>query len=202
MSDEFLEFANEVEDSRPSDAAWKILIVDDEEEVHSVTRMVLEDFSFAGMGVRFLSAYSSAEAVELLKQHDNIALVFLDVVMEAEDAGLRLVKYIRNDLKNHLLRIILRTGQPGKAPESKVIVEYDINDYKEKTELTAQKLQTTVVAALRSYRDLLTIEMNKNSLEKIIQASPEIFRLQSLQNFASSVLTQLVAMLYLNERIS
>ena len=199
MSDEFLEFANEVEDSRPSDAAWKILIVDDEEEVHSVTRMVLEDFSFAGMGVRFLSAYSSAEAVELLKQHDNIALVFLDVVMEAEDAGLRLVKYIRNDLKNHLLRIILRTGQPGKAPESKVIVEYDINDYKEKTELTAQKLQTTVVAALRSYRDLLTIEMNKNGLEKIIQASPEIFRLQSLQNFASGVLTQLVAMLYLNK---
>lgn len=199
MNDDFLVFAEEQEEGQTHLGSWKILIVDDEEEVHNITRMVFEKFSFDGIGVECISAHSSAEAKDFLGKYGDIAVVFLDVVMEAEDAGLQLVKYIRNELKNHLVRIILRTGQPGKAPEAKVIMEYDINDYKGKTELTAQKLQTTLVAALRSYRDLLTIDMNKKGLEKIIQASPEIFRIQSMQQFASGVLTQIIAMLYLNK---
>ena len=178
---------------------WKVLIVDDEVEVHAVTRLVLENFVFEEKKIELISVYSAEEAKKILEKQDDIALVLLDVVMERSDAGLRLVRYIREELGNTLVRIILRTGQPGAAPESRVIVEYDINDYKEKTELTAQKLLTTVITAIRSYRDLLIIEMNKNGLEKIIQASPEIFRMQSMQNFAAGVLMQLTAMLKLSD---
>ena len=178
---------------------WKVLIVDDEVEVHAVTRLVLENFVFEEKKIELISVYSAEEAKKILKKQADIALVLLDVVMERSDAGLRLVRYIREELGNKLVRIILRTGQPGAAPESRVIVEYDINDYKEKTELTAQKLLTTVITAIRSYRDLLIIEMNKNGLEKIIQASPEIFRMQSMQNFAAGVLMQLTAMLKLSD---
>jgi response regulator RpfG family c-di-GMP phosphodiesterase len=199
MYDELL-FAEETDvlDSKIADTI-KVLIVDDEEEVHIVTKLVLNGFIFEGKKIELLSVYSASEAQEILMKHEDIALILLDVVMERADAGLQLVKYIREVMKNKLVRIVLRTGQPGEAPEARVIVEYDINDYKEKTELTAQKLLTTLISALRSHRDLMTIAMNKKGLEKIIESSPEIFRMQSMQNFATGVLMQLIAMLRLNK---
>ena len=134
---------------------WKVLIVDDEPEVHNVTRLVLGNFRFADRRLQFLSAHSAAEARELLKTHHDAAVVLLDVVMESEQAGLQLVRSIREELGNPFVRIVLRTGQPGQAPEQEVIATYDINDYKEKTELTAPKLATTMYTALRAYRDML-----------------------------------------------
>ena len=98
---------------------WKILLVDDEDEVHTVTRLALDNFNFAGKGVTFLSAYSGQQAQDLIKANPNIGLVLLDVIMETDDAGLLVVKFIRETLKNHLVRIVLRTGQPGQAPEEK-----------------------------------------------------------------------------------
>jgi hypothetical protein len=85
--------------------------------------------------------------------------------METDQAGLDLVRRIRSELRNRQMRIILRTGEPGQVPEEKVIVDFDINGYKEKTELTAQRLFTTVYSALRSYRDITIIERNKLGLE-------------------------------------
>lgn len=199
MHDELL-FIDEAEAKEQGAAETiKVLIVDDEEEVHVVTKMVLNDFIFEGKKIELLSVYSAREAQEILCKHEDIALILLDVVMERADAGLQLVKYIREVMGNNLVRIVLRTGQPGEAPEARVIVEYDINDYKEKTELTAQKLLTTLISALRSHRDLLTIAMNKRGLEKIIESSPEIFRMQSMQNFATGVLMQLIAILKLDK---
>lgn len=179
--------------------AWKILIVDDEAEVHSVTRLVLSGFRYKGRGLEFLSAYTGQESKAVLAANPDIAVVLLDVVMEDNDTGLKLVRYIREELGNQFIRIILRTGQPGQAPEERVIVEYDINDYKEKTELTAQKLLTTIVSALRTSSDITTIEANRRGLEKIIAASETIFELQSMEKFTSGVLTQITAILELNK---
>jgi len=178
---------------------WKVLVVDDEEEVHAVTRLVLNDFQFAGKGLTFLEAYSGEEAKKLIAEHPDTAVMFLDVVMERHCAGLDVVRYVREELKNSFVRIILRTGQPGQAPEEKVIVEFDINDYKEKTELTAQKLFTSMVASLRAYRDILTIEANRRGLEKIIEATRTICKARSLERLASGVLAQMVALLRLDE---
>lgn len=174
---------------------WKILIVDDEEEVHTVTKMALRRFTFDGKAVHFISAYSAAEGKKLLSEHMDIAVVLLDVVMEKEDSGLELARYIRTELNNQLVRIILRTGQPGQAPEHKVVVEYDINDYKEKTELTTQKLHTTLVTTLRSFRDMSTIENNRRSLKKIVSSSAAMFEAQSISNFTAGVLSQMSSLL-------
>lgn len=178
---------------------WKIIVADDEVEVHNVTRMVLSDYEFEGKTLEFHSAYSAAETRRLIQQHPDTAIILLDVVMETDDAGLQLASYIRDELKNRFVRIILRTGQPGKAPEKDVIINYDINEYKEKTELTVQKLFTTITSALRSYRDLRIIEKNRMGLEQIIQSSGKLFEIQSLKNFANGVLTQLVSILRLDE---
>ena len=182
-----------------SESRWKVLIVDDESEIHNVTRLVLGDFQFDGKGLEFLSAYTSEETKKVLSINSDIAVVLLDVVMEEEDSGLKLVKYIREELKNDLVRIVLRTGQPGQAPEKKVIVDYDINDYKEKTELTSQKLFTCMVTSIRSYRDITIIHDNKKGLEKIIESSSSIFEVQSMKKFASGVLIQITSILNFNK---
>ncbi|MCL1467532.1 adenylate/guanylate cyclase domain-containing response regulator [Argonema galeatum] len=153
------------------ESSWKVLIVDDEIEIHNVTKLALDDFIFEGKSLTFISASSGKEAKELIEAHAETAIILLDVVMENDDAGLEVVKYIRDVLGNKLVRIILRTGQPGVVPENLVIVDYDINDYKTKTELTTQKLFTTVVTALRAFRALTTIETSKKELERIAAAS-------------------------------
>lgn len=145
-------------------AEWKLMIVDDQEDVHNMTRLVLGDFTFEGRGLHFLSAYSGKEARELIDKHPDTAVILLDVVMEDNKSGLEVARYIREDAGNRLTRIILRTGQPGQAPERKVVTELDINDYKQKTELTAQRLFTCVTTAIRSYRDLLIIEEGRKSM--------------------------------------
>lgn len=199
-SDDDLVFVDEEGNPQLRDTShWKVMIVDDEPEVHNVTKMVLSDFQFAGRGLDFISAYSGQEAREALSKNPDVAMILLDVVMETEDAGLRFAQYIREEAENRLVRIVLRTGQPGMAPEEHVILNYDINDYKAKTELTATKLFTTVVSALRSYRDIKTLETNKKGLETILRASSTIFELQAMEQFAAGVLTQLTALLRMEE---
>ena len=118
----------------PDQRQWRVLIVDDDVDVHAVTRLALRNVSFKGRELELFSAYSGREAFEILRDTPDIALVLLDVVMETDDAGLILARRIREELHNAIVRVVLRTGQPGQAPEQRVIIEYDINDYKAKTE--------------------------------------------------------------------
>ncbi len=136
MSDALLNeyFFDDTQEQTEASEAWKVIIADDDEEVHAVTRLTLEDFELDGKGLIFFSAYSAQDTIELIHEHPDTALLLLDVVMEGEKAGLEVVKHIREELSNPFVRIILRTGQPGRAPQRKVINEYDINDYKEKIE--------------------------------------------------------------------
>lgn len=162
---------------------WKIIVADDEEEVHIMTKMVMRKFEYEGRGVQLLTAYSGEETCKLMRDHDDIAIVLLDVVMETENSGLEVVKYIRDELSNPFVRIILRTGQPGQAPQDDVIRHYDINDYKSKTELTVQKLYTAVIASLRSYTDMRVIDKNRRGLELILNQSRELYNMQDINAF-------------------
>lgn len=160
MPNSSFKFLDEIGDERrdgprPPQGAWKVLIVDDEPDVHSLTKLLLRNFSYRDRGLQFLSAYSAAQAQEILKANPDTALVLLDVVMETEHAGLALVDYIRNELGNKSVQIVIRTGQPGQAPPLTVISNHGINDYKEKTEITQQSMILTVVKALRLYEDFL-----------------------------------------------
>jgi response regulator RpfG family c-di-GMP phosphodiesterase len=194
-----LQFAKEKPKIENRLAKWKILITDDEPEVHNITKSVLKKFTFEDRELEFFSAYSGKEALEILKKNPDISLILLDVVMESDDAGLKVAKAIREDLKNREIRIVLRTGQPGSAPEKQVILDYDINDYKEKTELTSIKLYTTVIASLRASKDLQTIKQNTIGLHKIIESSKSMFKEKSLLHFIEEILTQLVTILNLSD---
>jgi signal transduction histidine kinase/response regulator of citrate/malate metabolism len=175
--------------------AWKVAVIDDDTAVHEGTRFALYDYSLHGQRLDIISAYSAAEGRELLRTVADVAVVLLDVVMETDDAGLKLVDYIRTQLKNEAVRIILRTGQPGQAPERQVIVDYDINDYKAKTELTADKLFTSLTAALRSYQQIQRMVETRRGLEMIIEGASTLFDFKSMQRLAEGVLTQIASLL-------
>lgn len=176
---------------RPKGEPWPILVVDDDPQVHAMTAVLLRDFDFEGRPFEVVGALSAAEAKTILAARPDLPVALLDVVMETEDAGLRLVRHIRDELGNRRMRIILRTGQPGQAPERDVIVGYDINDYKAKSELTAQRLFTTLVSALRAWRDIVTIERNRQGLERILSASSSLFEMRSMRAFVERLVEQL-----------
>jgi signal transduction histidine kinase/CheY-like chemotaxis protein len=195
--DEIVQLIDDAGAQRPPEQIrrWKIAIIDDDHAVHDGTRFALSDYRLNGQGLEILSAYSAADGRQLLRSHPDVAVVLLDVIMETDTAGLDLVEFIREDLKNETVRIILRTGQPGQAPERRVIVDYDINDYKAKTELTADKLFTALTAALRSYLQLQRMVETRRGLEIIIEAASALFDFRSMQRLAEGVLTQVASLL-------
>ena len=172
---------------RDSRSTWKILIVDDDPSVHQATKLALKNVEFDRKKIEFLDADSGAEAKKVLHSERNVALVLLDVVMETNDAGLEVVRYIREDLRDRKIQIVLRTGQPGEAPEESVIINYEINDYKLKIDLTRQKLVTTTIAALRAYKNIVTIERQTEELTSAMQLLQET-QLQLIQNEKMAIL--------------
>jgi len=182
---------------------WKLLVADDDPDIRAVTRFNLKGFHFADRDLEIIEADSAYQARLILKERNDIAAALIDVVMETDDAGLRLVEYIRNELENPLIRLVIRTGQPGAAPERFVINHFDIDDYKDKTELTATRLYTTVRSAIKAYRDLRTIELNRRGLARLLEAVPHLYHLtdspDSLNQFFEGVLTQIIGLCNLTE---
>ncbi|WP_162246031.1 MULTISPECIES: sensor histidine kinase [unclassified Aureimonas] len=176
-------------------AGWKLAVIDDDQAVHDGTRYALRNYRLNGRGFELLGAHSGSEGFELLRDHPDTAIVLLDVVMETEDAGLRLARRIREELGNEFVRIILRTGQPGQAPEQRIVIDYDINDYKAKTELTAERLFTTLTSSLRSYEQLRRLDDMRSGLETIVGCAVQLGETRCLTSLAEGVLMQLNAVL-------
>ena len=176
-------------------APWKVLIVDDDKQIHMVTTFALKDISILNRKIEFLHAYDSVEAFSILQNTPDITVILLDVVMETDTAGLDLVKKIRDELGLKSIRIILRTGQPGFAPELEVIQDYDINDYKMKSELTRTRLITSLTTAIRSYEQYVTLAQNKNSLEQMIKGSESLFSFNSVKDYCRHVIDQISLMI-------
>ena len=174
---------------------WRLLVVDDDESVHQITRLVLADSIIEGRSLEIVSAFSSKEAQAILKDDQSFCMAFVDVVMETDHAGLELVDWIRNDLKNKAIRLVLRTGQAGTAPEAQVIKDFDINDYKEKTDFTASKMTTTVYASIRAYRDIITIQRSLDAFKQLIRSTQDLLQINQFKSFGSAALNSLLSLM-------
>ncbi|MDA3956285.1 DUF3369 domain-containing protein [Oceanispirochaeta sp.] len=181
---------NTIKTEQPNTPAesWNILIVDDDVDVHEATVFALKGEIILGKSLEFFHAYTGEEGLEKIKTIPDLAIILMDVVMETKTSGLEAIQTIREELDLHMVRIILSTGQPGDAPELDTIHRYDINDYKTKSELTRNKLMTTVITAIRSYSQLQIIEDGKAGLEKIINANSQFRSDLSLESFGTKVL--------------
>jgi signal transduction histidine kinase len=175
---------------------WPVLVVDDEPDVHRMTRLLCSDFIFCERPVAILSAYSAAEALRRFEESPEIAVAIVDVVMETNDAGLGLVRSIRQGLGNRHCRIILRTGQPGDAPEREVLSSFDINDYLPKAQLTEERFYSSLLCALRSYDQISTIDALCQDLEaKIGERTRELVRAKDQAEYANRAKSAFLAMM-------
>jgi diguanylate cyclase (GGDEF)-like protein len=174
---------------------WHILVTDDDEEVHRATEFALRKAEVDGRPLALIHAYSARQARDILARQRDIAVAMVDVVMETPDAGLQLVETIRKELGNTSVRIVLRTGQPGYAPELEVIRRYDINDYRTKGELTQNRLLTTLTAAIRAYAQIEAVQAANRGMETVARASHEIFKLRSTRDFSRILLTRVKELL-------
>lgn len=203
FEDDLLTFSDEEDEPLSPEMnkpPWKILVVDDDPAIHQVTLLALNSLDFNNRKLEFQHCYSGTEACDLMKKEHNVAIMLLDVVMETEHAGLDVARYIREDIKNNQVRIILRTGQPGSAPESKVINNYDINDYKSKTELTSTKLETSIISALRSYQELDNSESLRLALDKMLKYSLSLMEYTDIKAFNDALIPSLLAILPLAQK--
>lgn len=177
------------------DRGWRVMVVDDDPDVHEATRLALKGQVILGRRLELLHAGSAAEAAALLLRVPDVAVLLLDVVMETPDAGLALVRQLRDDTAWRHLRIVLRTGQPGQAPELATMAAYDINDYEAKSELTRIRLQTVLTTNIRAHAQVRALEATRLGLQLIVQGSASLSRMRGLARYAQGVVTQICAVL-------
>lgn len=174
---------------------WKVAIVDDDPEIHKITKLTLRDFEFEDRHLRFLHAYSGQEAMTLFNEHSDIAIVLLDVVMESDQAGLEVIRFIREELNNHYTRVILRTGQSGGTLENEIIREFDIDGFRAKTDLTKQNLSQLFYTNLRSYRDINNLQRYRKGLKAVIESMSNLAKIDQVKDFAGALMQQLSTVL-------
>lgn len=166
---------------------WKILIVDSDNFVHLMIKEIMKDFKFEDKPFKFMHAYSSVEALDILSKNKDIALILLDIFIKSKNVGLELTRYIREVINNSATRIVLMTSDNSNIQED-AMLNYDINGYESKNELLSKKLNTIVVSALRSYRDILHINSNKQAMEQVVASSATLYEKDSIEDFISSTL--------------
>ena len=169
---------------------WKVLVVDDNPDVHAATDYALKDVSIFGRPLKTISAHSVDEAIVRAEEHEDIAVSMIDVVMETDDAGMKLVKALRNKGFSDM-RLVLRTGYPGYAPELAVVTDYEIDGYHTKDELTRTRLISLLTTSIRAYDSIRAMSRSREGLELIVRSARQLFRRGNLEMFAEGVLTHL-----------
>ena len=157
---------------------WVVLLVDDEPDVLSMSKLIMKNFKVYGLPLKIYTAESKAEAIQLINSNlelaNSLSVAFIDVVMESDSAGLELCEYIRNDMGNRLSQLFIRTGQPGATTETEVIDKYDINGYFTKIEATQNKLYSLVKSSVRQYLSYGMSLTTAEILKDLICASTEV----------------------------
>jgi len=166
---------------------WQVLLVDDEEDVHTITSLVLKQKRWRNRRFKLTSAYSREEAIQILQKKSDFHVAVLDVVMEKDNSGLELCEFIRSNCPSSM-RIILRTGQPGLAPEEEILNEYDIDYYLAKSDATPGKLYSIIRACIRSSQDISTLLAYGKQLQSFTKTLQSITSVTDLVVFMREAL--------------
>ncbi|SIQ46615.1 EAL domain-containing protein [Marinobacterium stanieri] len=178
---------------------WKVLSVEDDGGYQSSLCHALSTLRVEQRPVEVLKARSAMEAARILPDHPDISVILLDVVMEDDDAGLKLVGTIRETIGNHLVRIVLLTGQPGMAPRTDVMSHLDIDDYWCKSELDHDHLISILNGNIRTWERARQLEKARQGLQILIEASQSLSRQRDLHQYTQAVLMHLSILLDVEE---
>jgi EAL domain-containing protein (putative c-di-GMP-specific phosphodiesterase class I)/PleD family two-component response regulator len=188
---ELFEFSAENEAAGPSQKDWVVLSVEDNQPYQDVLESAIQEVAFEGRKIELLRASSAASAATILSKRQDISLILLDIVMETDDAGFYLIDTIRNVIGDELVRIVVLTGQPGVKLHDKAINEYNISEYWNKTDLSADKLKSVVVSNLRTWQISQELKIARRGLQMIVDASRSLTARQDTLEFAHTVLEEI-----------
>jgi len=136
---------------------WKILIVDDEKDQQDALDSWISDFIIEGKELDISFASSGKDAIKVLQEdnpeHPEIAMIFLDVVMEKDEAGFEVARYLKETLNNKITQVVIRTAQAGKTLSSvhDIIKNHDIDDFLEKGDDSQDRLFSVIYGRIRQY---------------------------------------------------
>jgi signal transduction histidine kinase len=130
---------------------WKVLITDDQELIHVMIKHYLSDYQYQGAGLQFVDAFTGKEAMKILKEQSDIAVIVLDVMLEEADMGFKVVQYIRETLNNKLVKIIMLTGKLDFDNAQNFFMKYDIDMFCPKHDL--DKIFFMITSTLRAYNN-------------------------------------------------
>jgi PAS domain S-box-containing protein/diguanylate cyclase (GGDEF)-like protein len=164
---------------------FHIAIIDDEPDLHAALKLSLKNRKVLDRSLTIHSAYSRAEGLELINNNPQISLIFLDVVMETDDAGFEFLRQLRDMPLSIQPQVVMLTGQPGNLTATEATERYDINAYLAKPELTNARLISTLATALRNY----------TAFEKLHTVTQELedsqFKIQETDTYLRNVLNSL-----------
>jgi len=145
-----------IETSSQVDNTWKVLVVDCRLSVHKATGLLLDNMSFAGKKFEIIESYSLGESKEVLLSDSNIALVLMDVEVGGENIGLDLIDFIRKDLRNEKIRIVLRTGYPNFSVEE-IVEKYHIDGCLAEEEISLSQFKFVIFGAIQTYNQIVSV---------------------------------------------
>jgi CheY-like chemotaxis protein len=172
----------------------RVLVADDEPDVLAVTRLSLRGMRHGGRPVELIPVTTGAGTVAAMRADPGIAVILLDVVMETDSAGLDACQAIREELGNRYVRILLRTGQPGAAPERATIDDYDIDGYLPKAELTTNRLYAAVRTALKAFEELVDLDRHRRALLLLNETAASLHPYEPLRLMLERVLGAIAAL--------
>ncbi|SMB92472.1 GGDEF domain-containing response regulator [Deinococcus hopiensis] len=162
-----------------------ILVVDDDADLRTtVTRLLQID------GHEVLAAEDGSEALRLCRERD-IHLMLLDYFMPGM-TGEEVVRHVR--AFDPRLQIVLQTGYASEKPPRQMLRELDIQGYHDKSE-GPEGLLVWVDAALKTFRHVRALHASRDGLDYILRVTPELHRLQPLEDLLHGILLQIQGIL-------
>ena len=134
---------------------WRVLIVDDEPELHVLTTTVLKDFMFEGKSLEFVSAHNELEISEALESDQDYAIIITDIIREEIDSGFKLIARIRSDSRFDNTYLIIRSGSLGLLSMRQAATDYDVDYINEKANFSTSIFFSVFTIGIRTYRKRL-----------------------------------------------
>lgn len=167
------------------DSGRIVVLVDDDADYLEATRVLLES-----EGHHVLCANDGTGALEVLGSQPADVLL-LDYFMPGLN-GEEVVTELRKT--NRRIQVVLQTGYSSERPPREMLKRLDIQGYHDKSD-GPDKLLLWADAALKQAAALQEVHKNRQALSYILEATPELHRMQPLAQLLPFVLEHVIGLL-------
>ena len=158
-----------------------VLVVDDDSELRATIVQLL-----SSDGHEVIEATNGSDAVQICLDR-QVHLMLLDYFMPGM-TGEEVIRQVR--VFNTDLQIVLQTGYASEKPPRQMMRDLDIQGFHDKSE-GPDKMLVWIDAALKTFRHMRAIQASRSGLDYILKATPELHRLQPLDDLLKGVLLQI-----------